>query len=66
VTVKVKYADFSQVTRSRTSPGQVDSRAALAEMAVELVRSKRIRLLGVTVSNFGEGADAAQASFDFG
>lgn len=71
VTVKVKYADFTQVTRSRTSPGQVDSRAVLAEIAVELVRSvfplrKKIRLLGVTVSNFGEGADASQASFDFG
>jgi DNA polymerase IV len=71
VTVKVKYADFSQDTRGRTCSGPVDSRAQLAGIAIELVRTvfplrNKIRLLGVTVSNFGDGTDAVQRSFDFG
>ncbi|MDO9712248.1 DinB/UmuC family translesion DNA polymerase [Paracraurococcus lichenis] len=70
-TVTVKYADFSQVTRSRTCPGPVDSRALLAGTAIELVRTvfplrNKIRLLGVTVSNFGDATEVAQRSFDFG
>jgi DNA polymerase-4 len=58
VTVKIKYADFEQVTRSRTLPHPVASRAELAEVTRELVSSvfplrKAIRLLGVSMSNFG-------------
>jgi DNA polymerase IV len=57
VTVKVKFADFRQVTRSRSFAGLVEHREQLSEVSVELVRSlfplaKAIRLLGVTVSNF--------------
>jgi DNA polymerase IV len=57
VTVKVKYADFEQVTRSRTLPHPVASRAELAEVGRDLVASvfpprKAIRLLGVSMSNF--------------
>jgi DNA polymerase IV len=56
VTVKVKYADFQIVTRSRTLPELVSSRAELERTSVELVRSifpleKRIRLLGVSLHN---------------
>ncbi len=62
VTVKVKYGDFQQITRSRTQ-SPVRSHAALREAALALVRSvlptrKGIRLVGVTVSNF-EGAAPA-------
>lgn len=58
VTVKVKYADFQIITRSRSlSAGLVDRREALREMSLSLIRSvlptpKGIRLVGVTVSNF--------------
>ena len=57
VTVKVKYADFEQVTRSRTLPHPGASRAGLAEVSRELVGSvfplrKAVRLLGVSMSNF--------------
>jgi DNA polymerase-4 len=57
VTVKVKYADFEQITRSRTLPGAVASRTELAEVARILVSSvfplrKPIRLLGISMSNF--------------
>ncbi len=38
VTVKLRYADFRTLTRSRTGAGPVASRSALAAAAVELVR----------------------------
>ena len=57
VTVKVKFADFHQITRSRSFPTAIAGRDLLRRASVELVRtllpiSKRVRLLGVTVSNF--------------
>ncbi len=57
VTVKIKYADFRQATRSRTLARPVTDRPTLREVSSELVRSvfppdKGIRLLGVTLSNF--------------
>jgi DNA polymerase-4 len=74
VTVKVRYTDFHQLTRSRTAAEPVGSQAALARIAVELVRgvfplSKKVRLLGVTVSGFDAGkreVRSAQTVFDFG
>lgn len=59
VTVKVKYGDFQQITRSRSQPVAVATQDALHQSALELIRSvlppeKGIRLVGVTVSNFAE------------
>ncbi|WP_342250202.1 DNA polymerase IV [Sphingomonas sp. OTU376] len=60
VTVKVKYADFQIITRSRSlTAGLVDRREVLRDMSLSLIRSvlptpKGIRLVGVTVSNFEE------------
>src|SRR5271165_990914 len=59
VTVKVKFADFRQATRSRTFSASVTRHDRLRQASVELVRTllptaKGIRLLGVTVSNFDE------------
>ena len=56
VTVKIKYADFQIVTRSRTLPELVSSREELERTSVELVHSifpleKKVRLLGVSLSN---------------
>jgi len=72
VTLKVKYADFQQITRSRSSAEPVSSRAALVGTAIELARgvfplAKKVRLLGVSVSNFEEEqADGGtQMAFDF-
>ncbi len=69
VTVKIKWADFQQSTRTR-SQAYVDSRDDLRAAALTLIRSvfpprKGVRLVGVTVSNFhGVGAerDASHAS----
>ena len=63
VTVKIKYQDFRQITRSRSHQGAVDSEALLRTASLDLVRSvyppeKGIRLVGVTVSNFSGGRPA--------
>jgi DNA polymerase-4 len=57
VTVKVKYGDFQQITRSRSQPAAVTTLEALRRLALELINGvlppeKGIRLVGVTVSNF--------------
>jgi DNA polymerase IV len=64
ITVKVKYGDFQQITRSRSHPAAVATQEALQRSALELVRSvlpseKGIRLVGVTVSNFVEAQGAS-------
>ena len=64
VTVKVKYADFHQITRRRSQPVAVISREGIHNAALDLIRSvlptqKGIRLVGVTVSNFVEAGAAA-------
>jgi DNA polymerase-4 len=61
VTVKVKFADFRQVTRSRSFPALITRHDLLRQASIELVRTllptaKGIRLLGVTVSNFDRPA----------
>ena len=65
VTVKIKWADFQQSTRSR-SHAFVDSRDELRAAAVDLVRSvfppaKGVRLVGVTLSNFLSADREAEA-----
>jgi DNA polymerase IV len=59
VTVKVKYADFRLVTRSRSFPNAIARHEILRQTSVALVRTllpaqKGVRLLGVTVSNFDQ------------
>jgi len=56
VTLKAKYADFQQVTRSRTDEVPLTTEAALEALAYALLESlfpltKGIRLLGVTLSS---------------
>ncbi len=62
VTLKVKYADFQQVTRSRSFATPMDSKAALEHASVELLKpllpvSKGVRLLGITLSALGADED---------
>jgi DNA polymerase-4 len=57
VTVKVKYADFRIVTRSRTFAAPVADHDALRTASLDLVRTlfpptRAVRLVGVTVSTF--------------
>ena len=62
VTLKIKYSDFRINTRSQSFQDFVDA-GALLDTAQELLRhsgweGKKIRLLGITVSNFGDGRTA--------
>lgn len=58
VTVKLRYSDFSTITRSRTSPLGIDGTECLAKMAKELLLSsteagkRPVRLVGVSASHF--------------
>ena len=57
VTLKLKFADFRQITRSRTIDAPVDSHATLLRVAGELLAAEipppqGIRLMGVTLSGF--------------
>jgi len=57
VTVKVKFADFQQITRSRSLTEPIASRDALDATSFDLLRPHfpprvPVRLLGVTISNF--------------
>lgn len=61
VTVKIKYADFQQATRSRSAGGAIVDRDHLCRLGRDLVAQvlpvrMGVRLLGVTVSNFEPGA----------
>jgi DNA polymerase IV len=58
-TLKAKYADFQQVTRSRTGQTPFATQAAIEAIVSELLGSlfpvsRGIRLLGVTLSSLGD------------
>jgi DNA polymerase-4 len=68
VTVKIKYADFRHVTRSRTLPAPVFTREQLREVSVSLVQSvypvtMGVRLVGVSLSKFGDASIPEQLEF---
>jgi DNA polymerase-4 len=59
VTLKVKYADFQQITRSRTGAAHIATRAELERQSFELIAhlfpvAKGVRLLGVSLSSLDE------------
>ena len=59
VTLKIKYHDFKIITRSRSFAEPADALSLLTPTAKELMAATgpdevRIRLLGISVSNFGE------------
>ena len=55
ITLKVKYTDFQQITRSKTVDYWIDSAAKIEALYPELVAlvelDKGVRLLGLTLSN---------------
>ncbi len=57
--LKIKYADFVQVTRSRTLDEALTDPGLIASLSKEMLRTEfplrdSIRLLGVTLTNFGD------------
>ncbi len=70
VTVKVKFATFQQLTRSKTLVSPVSTQSLLREVSVALVRTVYpvrvgVRLLGVSVAKL-ERADDAAPQLDLG
>ena len=57
ITLKVRYADFTRITRRRSLSEAIDDQATILSLAEHLLEStdagrKKIRLLGIAVSNF--------------
>lgn len=75
VTLKIKYSDFTQQTRSKTVPYFVKSREVLLTMVKELLYQEKmkdsVRLLGISVTNLNsnikkkEQVTEVQLKFDF-
>jgi DNA polymerase-4 len=55
VTLKIKYSDFTQQTRSKTLPYFISDKGLLLETVTELLLQERmkdsVRLLGISLSN---------------
>ena len=65
VTLKVKFADFQQITRSRTAGAPIESARDVEDIAASLLEpmfppQKGIRLLGVTLSSLGASPTTEQ------
>jgi DNA polymerase-4 len=71
VTLKIKYADFRQITRSHSVRVVIDERVALEEISMELLRAqfpvtKRIRLLGISLSALSSAGEVAAEQLPLG
>ena len=73
ITLKVKYADYQQVTRSRTLPESIYAADEMVKIGIQLldtteVAQKHARLLGLSISNLDcerEEAEYVQLMIDF-
>jgi DNA polymerase IV len=59
ITLKIKYHDFKQITRSKSFTEGIDDEETLFSTAIELLQATdlthvKVRLLGISLSNFGE------------
>ena len=76
ITVKIKYDDFRQITRSKSFPDYFNDEDLILNTSLEIMKDvftpgSRIRLLGITLSNLEQAAgiveqeDREQLFFDF-
>ena len=72
VTLKIKYSDFSQQTRSKTLPYFISDKVLIIEVVKELLYQERmkdsVRLLGISLSNLNTEEKkfvVVQLKFDF-
>jgi DNA polymerase IV len=61
ITLKIKFSDFKQITRSRSFPEPIDELPTICKLALELLHAadlanKKVRLLGISLSNFNPGS----------
>lgn len=64
VTLKIKFADFQQITRSVSLPRMIEDRTALERVSLDLLSrqfpvAKGIRLLGITLSGLDRADEVA-------
>jgi DNA polymerase-4 len=69
VTIKVRYSDFTTITRSQSTPDYTDDAGNIAMRAIKLLEKteaghRAVRLLGVSVHNFGDGDQEATEEQD--
>jgi DNA polymerase-4 len=72
ITLKIKYSDFTQQTRSKTMPYFVSDKALILEIVSELLYQERmknsVRLLGISLSSLNSELKkfvVVQLKFDF-
>ena len=75
VTLKIKYSDFTQHTRSKTIPYFISSKELILDISKDLLYQEKmkesVRLLGITLSNLNtekttrKNEIAVQLKFDF-
>lgn len=72
ITLKIKYSDFSQQTRSKTVPYFISDKVLILEIVKELLYQERmkdsVRLLGISLSNLNTEEKkfvVVQLKFDF-
>lgn len=72
VTLKIKYSDFTQQTRSKTLPYFIADKALILEIVKELLYQERmkdsVRLLGISINNLNTEEKkfvVVQLKFDF-
>jgi DNA polymerase-4 len=70
ITVKVRYSDFTTITRSATVPEPTAATAVISSVALDLLTNVDlrggVRLLGVTMKNFVSGPQHQPSLFDVG
>lgn len=71
ITVKIKYSDFTQATRSKTLAACVSDRAMIVESAEALLASvfpfkRPVRLLGITLSSLNTQDGGPEPQLDLG
>ena len=70
LTLKIKFADFEQITRSRTISFPISSKKIIEELAHDLLiqekpEGREVRLLGITVSNLDTPEKNGQLTIQF-
>ena len=69
VNLKIRYADFTTLSRSMTLPSSTNDRTAIfraaTEMMAELDIDRSIRLLGIGLSNLDRKSSWVQLEMEF-
>jgi DNA polymerase-4 len=71
VTLKLKFSDFSLVTRARSLPTPVPDRESLERIGLDLLRGllplrRSARLIGISLSGFAQGEEEGPAQLGLG